>query len=92
MWSFWAMTECEQPLFSVLFAAGGGRAVRALARAWTETAEFRETHPGAPLVTRETAELAARQGEAALQPPLRVLDAQLRGGTICSGRGSARPT
>lgn len=76
-WSFWAMTECEQPLFSVLFAAGGEQFERW--RAWTETDEFRKTHPGAAPVTRETAELAARQGEAALQPPLRVLDAHLEG-------------
>ncbi len=76
-WSFWAMTECEQPLFSVLFAAGGAQFERW--RAWTETEEFRKTHPGAPRVTREAADLAARQGKAALEPPLRVLDAQLEG-------------
>jgi len=76
-WSFWVMTECEQPLFAVLFGQGGPQFEKW--RAWTETEEFRVTHPGVTPATRETAEAAARQGEAALQPPLRVLNAQLEG-------------
>jgi glutathione S-transferase len=74
-WSFWVMSECEQPLFAVLFRQGGPQFERW--RAWTETEEFRATHPGVTPFTRETAETAAQQGEAALQPPLRVLNAQL---------------
>jgi glutathione S-transferase len=74
-WSFWVMTECEQPLFAVLFGQGGQQFEKW--RAWTETEEFRVTHPGVTPATRETAEAAAKQGEAALQPPLRVLNAQL---------------
>ena len=74
-WSFWVMTECEQPLFAVLFRSGGPQFERW--RAWTETEEFRTTHPGVVPFTREAAEAAAKQGEAALQPPLRVLNAQL---------------
>ena len=76
-WSFWVMSECEQPLFDVLFGRGGPGFERW--RAWTETAEFRETHPGITPPTAETAAAAAKQGEARLQPPLRVLDAQLAG-------------
>jgi len=74
-WSFWVMTECEQPLFAVLFRSGGPQFEKW--RAWTETDEFRATHPGVVPFTREAAEAAAKQGEAALQPPLRVLHAQL---------------
>jgi glutathione S-transferase len=76
-WSFWVMTECEQHLFALLFRTGGPQFERW--REWSESAEFRATHPGAPSFTRETAEAAARQAEAALVPPLRVLDAQLAG-------------
>jgi glutathione S-transferase len=76
-WSFWVMTECEQPLFALLFRQGGPQFERW--RAWTETEEFRATHPGAPTLTRETAEAAAKQAEAALRPPLHVLNAQLEG-------------
>ncbi len=76
-WSFWAMTECEQHLFAVLFRAGGPQFERW--RAWTETEEFRSTHPGQKPFTRETAEETAKAGEVALQPPLRVLNAQLEG-------------
>ena len=76
-WSFWVMNECEQHLFAVLFRTGGAQFERW--RAWTETEEFRSTHPGIAPFTRETAEASARAGEAALQPPLRVLDAQLEG-------------
>ena len=74
-WSFWVMTECEQALFAVLFRSGGAQFEKW--RAWTETEEFRATHPGVVPFTREAAEAAAQQGEAALQPPLRVLNAQL---------------
>jgi glutathione S-transferase len=76
-WSFWVMTECESALFAVLLPAGG--ATFDEWRAWMETAEFRETHPGVTPLTREAAEAAAVQAEAALQPPLRVLNAQLEG-------------
>jgi glutathione S-transferase len=76
-WSFWVMTECEQSLFAVLFRTGGAGFEKW--RAWTESEEFRSTHPGAASFTRETAEASARAGEAALQPPLRVLDRQLDG-------------
>jgi glutathione S-transferase len=74
-WSFWVMTECEQALFAVLFRQGDAQFEKW--RAWTETEEFRVTHPGVAPLTREAAEAAAQQGEAALQPPLRVLNAQL---------------
>jgi glutathione S-transferase len=76
-WSFWVMNECEQPLFDVLFGRGGPQFERW--RAWTESEEFRATHPGAQSPTRETAEAIGKQAEAALQPPLRVLNAQLEG-------------
>jgi glutathione S-transferase len=76
-WSFWAMTECERPLFDVLFGSGGPQFERW--RAWTETEEFRATHPGEVPPTLETAAARAKLAEAALQPPLRVLDAQLTG-------------
>lgn len=74
-WSFWVMSECEQALFDVLFGRGGPAFERW--RAWTETAEFRETHPGIEPPTAESASATARLGEARLQPPLRVLEAQL---------------
>ena len=76
-WSFWVMTECEQPLFAALFGRGGPQFEKW--RAWMETEEFRATHPGVEPLTREAAEAAAKRGEAALQPPLRVLNAQLDG-------------
>ena len=76
-WSFWVMSECEQPLFDVLFGRGGPNFERW--REWTTTAEFRETHPGVTPLTAETAAAGAKLGEARLQPPLRVLDAQLAG-------------
>jgi len=76
-WSFWAITECEAYLFDVLFAAGGVQFEKW--RAWTETEEFRATHPGAPPVTREGVAARAKLAESALQLPLRVLDAQLEG-------------
>jgi glutathione S-transferase len=74
-WSFWVMTECEAPLFDVLFGRGGAQFEKW--RAWMETEEFRATHPGASPPTRAEVEDRARRAEAALQPPLRVLDAQL---------------
>jgi len=76
-WSFWVMSECERPLFDVLFGRGGPQFERW--RAWTETEEFRATHPGEVPPTLETAAARAKQAEATLQPPLRVLDAQLAG-------------
>jgi glutathione S-transferase len=76
-WSFWAVTECEAFLFDVLFESGGGQFGKW--REWTETEEFRATHPGAPVLTREGAAARAKAAEAALQLPLRVLDAQLQG-------------
>ena len=82
-WSFWVMTECEQPLFAVLFGQGGPQFEKW--HAWTETKEFRVTHPGVTPATRESAEAAAKQGEAALQPPLRVLNAQLEGRSYLLG-------
>jgi glutathione S-transferase len=82
-WSFWVMTECEQPLFALLFRQGGPQFERW--RAWTESAEFRATHPGVTPPTREAVEAAAKQAEAALEPPLRVLDAQLAGRSYLLG-------
>jgi glutathione S-transferase len=76
-WSFWAMSECERPLFDVLFGRGGAQFERW--RAWTESEEFRATHPGEVPPTAETAAARGKQAEAALQPPLRVLNAQLAG-------------
>jgi glutathione S-transferase len=76
-WSFWVMTECEQPLFDVLFGSGGAQFERW--RAWTETEEFRATHPGVEPPTPATAAARAKLAEATLQPPLRVLGAQLAG-------------
>ena len=76
-WSFWAMTECEAYLFDVLFASGGAQFEKW--RAWTNTEEFRVTHPGAPLLTKEGIAARAKAADAALQLPLRVLDAQLAG-------------
>ena len=76
-WSFWVMTECERQLFDVLFGRGGAPFDKW--RAWTETEEFRATHPGVTPPTRETAAALGKQAEAALQPPLRVLNAQLAG-------------
>ena len=49
-WSFWVMTECEQSLFAVLFREGGPQFEKW--RAWTETEEFRATHPGVSPATR----------------------------------------
>jgi len=74
-WSFWVMSECERPLFDVLFGRGGPQFERW--RAWMETDEFRATHPGEQPPTAETAAARGRQAEAALQPPLSVLNAQL---------------
>jgi glutathione S-transferase len=74
-WSFWVMTECEQPLFDVLFGRGGPEFERW--RAWSESDEFRATHPGDVPPTAETAAARAKLAEAKLQPPLRVLDRQL---------------
>lgn len=82
-WSFWAMTECEAPLFALLFGQGGPQFERW--RAWTESEEFRATHPGATPPTREAAEAAAKQARAALEPPLGVLDAQLAGRSYLLG-------
>jgi glutathione S-transferase len=76
-WSFWAMTECERALFDVLFGRGGGPFEKW--RAWSESEEFRATHPGEPSYTPDEVEARARRAEAGLQPPLRVLDAQLAG-------------
>jgi glutathione S-transferase len=76
-WSFWVMSECERQLFEVLFGRGGPQFDRW--RAWMETEEFRATHPGVIPPTRETAAALGKQAEAALQPPLRVLNAQLEG-------------
>jgi glutathione S-transferase len=76
-WSFWSVTECEAYLFDVLFVSGGGQFEKW--RAWTETEEFRVTHPGAPPLTREGAAVRAKAAEAALQLPLRVLEGQLEG-------------
>jgi glutathione S-transferase len=76
-WSFWVMTECEQHLFGVLFQRGGGQFERW--RQWTETEEFRATHPAAAIPSPERVEAAARAAEAALQPPLAVLNDQLEG-------------
>jgi glutathione S-transferase len=76
-WSFWVMSECEQALFDVLFGRGGAQFDRW--RAWTESEEFRATHPGVTPPTPETAAALGKQAEAKLQPPLRVLNAQLAG-------------
>jgi glutathione S-transferase len=69
-WSFWAMTECERNLFAVLLQSGGEQFEKW--RAWTQSAEFRETHPGAGLPP-------ADEARAALQPPLRALESHLDG-------------
>ncbi len=42
-WSFWAITECEAYLFDALFAKGSARFEQW--REWTQTEEFRATHP-----------------------------------------------
>jgi glutathione S-transferase len=84
-WSFWVMSECERPLFDVLFGRGGPAFEKW--RQWSESEEFRATHPGHTPPTLATAEAAAKAGEAALGPPLRVLDAQLAGReTLLGGR------
>jgi glutathione S-transferase len=83
-WSFWAMTECERALFDVLFARQSGPQFEKW-RAWSESEEFRRTHPGEPSYAREEVEARARQGEAKLQPPLRVLDGELAGRTHLIG-------
>jgi glutathione S-transferase len=72
-WSFWAVTECEQHGFSVLFVRGGGAFSRW--REWCRSDEFRTTHPGAVPPTQASAAVA----EAALRLPFRVLDEQLSG-------------
>jgi glutathione S-transferase len=77
-WSFWAMTECERALFEVLFARSSGAQFEKW-REWSESEEFRATHPGEPSFAREEVEARAKRAEAGLQPPLRVLDAQLEG-------------
>ena len=80
-WSFWAMTECERNLFAVLLQSGGEQFETW--RAWTETPEFRETHPGQRMPSAE-------EGRAALQHPLRALDSHLDGrGNILGGGFSA---
>jgi glutathione S-transferase len=71
-WSLWAVTECERHGFNVLFQRGGERFARW--REWTNSAEFRETHPAESVPTVET----AAQSEAALRIPFAVLDAELR--------------
>jgi glutathione S-transferase len=76
-WSFWAMTECERALFDVLFGRGGAQFEKW--RAWSESEEFRATHPGETSYTPDEVEARARRAEAGLQAPLRVLDAQLEG-------------
>ena len=67
-WSFWVMTECEAHLFAVLFARGGSQFAKW--REWTESAEFKETHPG-------HVPPDAKAARAALEGPLRVLDQAL---------------
>lgn len=69
-WSFWVMTECEAHTFAVLFARGGPQFEKW--RAWTATAEYRETHPVHMQPDAKTA-------SAALQLPFRVLDDALDG-------------
>jgi glutathione S-transferase len=71
-WSFWAVTECEQHGFTVLFRRGGEQFSRW--REWTRSEAFRVTHPGAVVPS----EASAAAAEAALQAPFRVLNAQLR--------------
>ncbi len=72
-WSFWAVTECEQHGFNVLFQKGGEQFARW--REWSSSPEFRETHPAAVAPSEET----AAASEAALQIPFRVLNAHLEG-------------
>jgi glutathione S-transferase len=80
-WSFWAMTECERSLFAVLFGTGDGQFDQW--REWTESAEFRETHPGERMPSAEA-------GRAALQAPLRALESHLTGrGSMLGGLFSA---
>ncbi|MFI5314576.1 MAG: glutathione S-transferase family protein [Myxococcota bacterium] len=80
-WSFWAMTECERSLFAVLFGSRTGEFAKW--REWTESAEFRETHPGFRMPP-------ADEAHAALQPPLRVLDSHLAArGSMLGGPFSA---
>ncbi|HKC52124.1 MAG TPA: glutathione S-transferase [Myxococcota bacterium] len=80
-WSFWAMTECERNLFAVLFQSGGEQFETW--RKWSDGPEFRETHPGQRMPSAE-------EGRAALQPPLRALDAHLGGsGSMLGGAFSA---
>jgi glutathione S-transferase len=80
-WSFWAVTECERNLFAALLQAGGEQFENW--RAWSDSAEFRETHPGERMPSPE-------EGRAALQPPLRALDSHLDGrGSILGGPFSA---
>jgi len=72
-WSFWAMTECEANGFEVLFVRGSGDFAKW--RAWSETEEFRATHPTGRMPSEET----ARAAEAALRLSLAVLDEHLSG-------------
>ncbi len=75
-WSFWVMTECEAHTFVVLFESGGEQLAKW--RAWTESAEFRATHPG-------YIEPDAKAATAALQLPFRVLDDALAGRSYLLG-------
>jgi len=74
-WSFWVMTECEARTFAVLFSRGGPQFEKW--RAWTATAEFRETHPDDAPPTPEQAQVAAKASEAALRLAFDVLDRAL---------------
>jgi glutathione S-transferase len=76
-WSFWVMTECEAHTFAVLFASGGGPNF-AKWRAWTESEEFRATHPSYTPPDRQAA-------TAALELSFRVLDEALARGPYLLG-------
>lgn len=64
------MTECEAHTFAALFARGGPHFAKW--RAWTETEEFRATHPSHVPPDGQAA-------TAALKLPFRVLDGALAG-------------
>jgi len=74
-WSFWVMTECEARTFAVLFARGGPQFEKW--RSWTETEEFRATHPDDAQPSPEQAVLAAKAAEKALRLSFGVLDREL---------------
>ena len=69
------MTECEARTFAVLFARGGPQFEKW--RSWTETEEFRATHPDDVATTPEQRSLAAKGAEAALRLAFGVLDREL---------------